>query len=597
VIDKVDFDKLDIETVVQFLIDKSKELDPTHEGINFVLRLTSITPPPDTTTPIPGVPNNVPNVKPATPGAVAPGGGDVTIHREVSITLENVPLSELLTYITQQTNLQFSIEDYAVYLRPSVDEGETLTVRTFLVPPNFFTGPSLIATPAAADEEGAAATVQSVSIDVVQELTAKGITFPAGATATFLRGSSKLVVRNTPDQLDRIAALIENLSKPTPQVQIEAKIAEFNQDAIKGLAFNYQVGFDTINNALGNFTSFGTQTALRTPDYESGTGNGGLAPNSIDGLIQQNSSSDLNFPITGNQVTQNTSNVLEVGAVLDGVGFAAVINAINNLKGTSLISAPSVTTENGLKASIDVVREFPYPSSFERPRLNNNTGLAYSAGTFGPHTTVVDFFGDTFVTPAPVIQLAIPPTPREFVTQDIGASLEVTPTTYPDQRIDLDITKAQVIDFDGFINYGVPITARLNSDVPPRNEPGTVLTAGTINQPVFNLRSVVTNLQVLDGQTAMLGGLMTESTQEINDKVPVLGDLPLIGRLFQSKVSERTKKNLLIFITAKLVRSNGKPEYTRTLNAEPVEEKLPEPDQQIGPGVILPPLPQGAPNS
>jgi general secretion pathway protein D len=511
---------------------------------------------------------------PAAPAVEAPA-----IHREVSITLDNVPLSELLTYITQQTNLSFSIEDYAVYLRPSIDEGEPLTVRTFLIPPNFFTGPSLTVT-ASTTNDPSATTIQSISINVVDELTAKGITFPAGATATFLRGSSKLVVRDTSDQLDRIATLIENLSKPTPQIQIEAKIAEFNQDAIKGLSFNYQIGFDAINSALGNFTSFGTSTALRTPAYESGVGNGGLAPDSINGLIQENASSSVNFPITGTAVAPNTTNEIEIGAILDGVGLAAVIDAINNLKGTSLISAPSVTTQNGLKANIDIVREFPYPSSFERPRISTNFGLAYSSGTE---------FGE--------LQLAIPPTPREFVTQPLGVSLEVTPTTYPDQRIDLDITKAQVVDFDGFINYGVPITARLNPDSPPRNEPGTVITAGTINQPVFNLRSVVTNLQVLDGQTAMLGGLMTENTQEINDKVPVLGDLPLVGRLFQSKVSERTKKNLLIFITAKLIRSNGKPQYVRTLNAEPVEEKLPEPDQQIGPGVILPPLPQGAPNS
>jgi general secretion pathway protein D len=111
------------------------------------------------------------------------------------------------------------------------------------------------------------------------------------------------------------------------------------------------------------------------------------------------------------------------------------------------------------------------------------------------------------------------------------------------------------------------------------------------------LRSIVTNLQVLDGQTAILGGLLREDTQEINDKVPVLGDIPLLGRLFQSKVSERTKRNLLMFITAKLIRSNGKPQYVKTLNAEPEEEALPEPDQQVGPGVTLPLLPEGTPNS
>ena len=184
------------------------------------------------------------------------------------------------------------------------------------------------------------------------------------------------------------------------------------------------------------------------------------------------------------------------------------------------------------------------------------------------------------------------------MTQDVGVSLEVKPTTYPDQRIDLDITKAQVLDFDGFIDYGVPIVTRLSDDASdPATAEGNDPHPGTINQPVFNLRSMVTNLQVLDGQTAVLGGLIREDTQEINERCLSSVIFRWSGRLFQSKVSERTKKNLIIFITARLIRSNGKPQYVKTLDAEPEEEALPEPDQQIGPGVTLPPLPEGTPNS
>jgi general secretion pathway protein D len=574
VIDKVNFEKLDIAAVIQFLQEKSKELDPDHEGINFVLRLNS-----DTT---------VPTDNTGTAATTPPAGGDAStdnsvphpIHREVSITLTDVPLSEILGYIIQQTNLQYTVEDYAVYLRPSIDEGETLSVRTFLVPPNFFEGSNLKVTLTAPTDE-TPSTVEAISVNAQQSLTDKGIRFPAGASAVFLPGSSKLVVRDTPEQLDLVANLIEQLSKETPQVNIEAKIAEFNEDAIKGLSFNYLVGQGEIS---PTGSPIGAISALRTPDYASATGNGGLTPNSINSLIQQNSTSSLFYPLqqsSGVVVAPNTANQLTIGAIIDGKGMAAIIQAIDNLQGVSLLSAPSVTTQNGLKANIDVVREFPYPTSFDKPKLSNSSSLAYSSG----------FSANEALT------LAIPPTPREFVTEDIGVGLEVTPTTYPDQRIDLNITKAQVIDFDGFINYGVPIVARLSQDSPPADEQATILTDGIINQPVFNLRSIQTNLQVLDGQTAVLGGLMNENTQEINDKVPVLGDIPFFGRLFQSKVTERTKKNLLFFITARLIRSNGKPQYVKTLEAEPEEEALPEPDQQIGPGVSLPPLPEGTPNS
>ena len=575
VVDKVNFDKLDISTVIQFLTQKSKELDPDKQGINFVLRLNSdvVQPPAGGTEAPSALPTFSAPAPAATPGGAAPAEVP-QIHREVSITLENVPLINILDYIVQQTNLQYSVEDYAVYLRPSVDEGETLTVRTFLAPPTLFKGSSLRVT-AAATGSNNPTTIENVTSNVQQELANRGIRFPAGATATFLPGSSKLVVRNTPEQLDLIANLIEQLSKEQPQVEIEAKIAEFTQDAIKGLTFNYQLGVPAA------VSSPQISTSLRDSTYTtSGNPTAGLTANSIDSLIQSNQANNSGlapstYPITGVDVGPNIPSTLTVGALLDRQGFAMVMNAINNLKGVSLVSAPSVTTQSGLKASIDIVREFPYPSSFEKPQLSTSS-IAYS-------------------TPAAAqtepLTLAIPPTPREFVTQDIGVSLEVKPTTYPDQRIDLDITKAEVVDFDGFIDYGEPIVEKTAEANPPQ-----VLTPGTINQPVFNIRSIVTRLQVLDGQTAVLGGLTREDTQEVNDKIPVLGDLPLLGRLFQSKVSERTKKSLLIFVTARLIRSNGKPQYIKTLNAEPEEESLPAPEP-IGPGITLPPLSEGEPNS
>jgi general secretion pathway protein D len=602
IIDKINFDKLDVASVVQFLTEKSKDLDPDHVGINFVLNLNTEATPASSAAGAPGAPTAPAGAAPAAGAAADNGTGTAPppgpIHRLVSIQLENVPLSDVLGYIIQQTNLQYSVDDYAVYLRPSIDEGQTLSVRTFLAPPNFFQSSGGLQINAGATPDQAV-TVQGVSTDVKQELQNRGIHFPPGATAVFLPGSSKLVVRDTPEQLDLISNLIEQLSKETPQVQVEAKIAEFTETALNSLSFNYIAGFHNILDGQSATGGFLAQTQLRDANSTgSGITTGGLEPDSIDNLIQANTSSNAglaptSFASTGLTIQPNTPNIFTVGAVIDGIGFAAVINAIKNNTGVDLISAPTVTTQNGLTANIDIVREFPYPTSFEKPQLSN-TEVAYSSGKFGP-TVTGSFIGGVFViqsNPAPPLELAIPPTPREFVTQDIGVSLEVKPTTYPDQRIDLDITKAQVVDFDGFIDYGSPILTKLAFE-----DPVSVLTPGTINQPVFNIRSMVTRLQILDGQTAVLGGLLREDTQEIHDKVPVLGDLPLVGRLFQSKVSNRIKKNLLIFVTARLIKSNGKPEYVNTLEAEPdIEEKLPEPES-VGPGVSLPPLSPEEPNS
>jgi general secretion pathway protein D len=84
---------------------------------------------------------------------------------------------------------------------------------------------------------------------------------------------------------------------------------------------------------------------------------------------------------------------------------------------------------------------------------------------------------------------------------------------------------------------------------------------------------VTTNVSVWDGQTVVLGGLMREDVQKTEDKVPIIGDIPLVGRLFRTNVDQHIKRNLIIFVTARLVTPGGLP-----LNpAEEEEEGLQPP--------------------
>jgi general secretion pathway protein D len=98
--------------------------------------------------------------------------------------------------------------------------------------------------------------------------------------------------------------------------------------------------------------------------------------------------------------------------------------------------------------------------------------------------------------------------------------------------------------------------------------------------PVFTVQQVITTVNVWDGQTVVLGGLITSTTQEEKDKVPVIGDLPLIGRLFQSQTKTSVKKNLMVFVTATIVDPAG--------NRVHSEDELPFAQSTI------PPQPPGA---
>ena len=77
--------------------------------------------------------------------------------------------------------------------------------------------------------------------------------------------------------------------------------------------------------------------------------------------------------------------------------------------------------------------------------------------------------------------------------------------------------------------------------------------------PVFSVREIETEVTIYDGATVVLGGLARDEIKKIEDKVPILGDIPLIGRLFRSKGESRQKRNLLIFVTANLISPGGSP--------------------------------------
>jgi general secretion pathway protein D len=89
----------------------------------------------------------------------------------------------------------------------------------------------------------------------------------------------------------------------------------------------------------------------------------------------------------------------------------------------------------------------------------------------------------------------------------------------------------------------------------------SVTTSGVVTVPTvlphFTVREVVTTVNIWDNQTVMLGGLISSTINNTKDKVPFLGDLPVVGRLFQSQSKVTQKKNLMIFVTATIIDPAG----------------------------------------
>jgi len=135
------------------------------------------------------------------------------------------------------------------------------------------------------------------------------------------------------------------------------------------------------------------------------------------------------------------------------------------------------------------------------------------------------------------------------VTQqvEVGPVLDVVPYVLADgYTINLTLIPS-FTEFNGYDNPpNIPnVTSGLNVVQLP-----TVL-------PDFTVRQVITTVNIWDNQTVVIGGLISSSVSNTRDKVPVLGDIPLMGRLFQSQSKDTTKKNLMIFVTATIVDPAG----------------------------------------
>lgn len=175
----------------------------------------------------------------------------------------------------------------------------------------------------------------------------------------------------------------------------------------------------------------------------------------------------------------------------DGESFAAILNLVSQDANSNILSTPSVMTMDNEISSIIVGQEIPV-----------TTGETLSANNSNPF--------------------------RSVNRQEIGVKLEVKPQ----------------------INEGNAVKMEINQEVSSVFGPIT----STSTDLITNKRQIQTTVMVETGETIVLGGLIDDDVQESEKKVPVLGNIPLVGRLFKSTSTSRTKRNLIVFLRPTIVR-------------------------------------------
>ncbi len=520
---KVEFNGTTLEEVVEYLGYQSRALDPfeaepSKKGVNIVLAL----PPEDS-------------------------------QRKVNLNLRNVSLDDILYSVGQIANVRHRVEGYAVRIVPASDVDQGLLIRTYTVPPNFISSSALPGDGGVDSTDPFAPGGDGVGLGgpsrIVKKLSAQefleqsGIIFPPGSMAHYVPAGSQVVMRNTLSNHQLLEGMIDSSkSSGAKQIRVTVKMIEANHTRFEELGFDWLLGAFNVPGNSRVFGGGGTQgwTASQPQQGQVGSdfpfmdptgqipigrnpitsgnrsGLDAISSNAIDALLQDE-----------RLVTSRKSpGVFALAGVFTDPQFQLVIRALNRAKGVDILNAPSVVTRSGQRAKVEVIREFTYPTEFEPPEIPTNFG-----GNGGGAQAIP-------ITPA---------TPTAFETTNLGSTMEVEPTLNPD-NITVDVQLApQFRDFEGFVDYGSPILIN-GSELPNQ-----------IIQPVFRTNRVTTGVSVYDGHTIVIGGVKAQVRQDINDKTPILGDLPLIGRLFRSKVSVTRNKAVVIFVTVHVLDAGGQP--------------------------------------
>jgi general secretion pathway protein D len=354
--------------------------------------------------------------------------------------------------------------------------------------------------------------------------------------------TNALIITAPPKIMKSLMGVIDKLDIRRAQVQVEAIIVEVDVNKSSNLGVQWLLfgqGNSTVPAGVVNLPGTGTSIV-------------DLAA-AVLGVTQGTTTTGVTgVPgVTGTGTSTISSSTVGTGATVavgrvakNGVSFAALIQALRSDGSSNIISTPSLITMNNEEAEVKVTQEIPLiTGSF------SNTTQAVG-GTTSPFQTIQ--------------------------REEVGTILKVTP----------------------HINEGNSVQLKIEQE---DSSPGAKLTDSA--DISTNKRSIKTTVLIEDGGIIVLGGLMSDTVTESEDRVPGLGAIPIIGNLFKSRSGSRQKKNLVVFIRPRIMRdadateSTGEAAYNemrrsqQTLNGGHITllpgEKQPA-VPSIPPGIALP---------
>jgi len=508
IIPQVNFSGMELTSVIETLSELSVEYDSEKVGINIVPLFN---------------PNDA--------------------NPRVNISLRNLNLDRVLQFVTQQVNFAYDVGADAVTISPDGASSDVNTVTEFFPISRAtvirLTGFRDVSTSSSDNDPfssgGGAASSGPTADETRQQLQnffqSAGVNFGDDLPGVSLAYDDvRLIVTQTRRNLERMRAILRNYNE-VQQVEIEAKFLEVSQNDLEEIGFDWTAS-DNFNGGTYD-RQFSTQGRNLNETFSTGSDSSNINIQSNGVMLDPISNSAPSLNSTIDLAASAANLVTSLGWSVNGSNVDFALRALSRKTGTDLMSAPKVTVLSGKQASISVGQAFLYPTEYGEIK-SEVAPPSNGGGDAGGSSSISIVAG----------------TPETFTTENIGVEMTVTPTVQSDDTINLRL-QPKVTEFEGFVEYGGPSVA-ISGD--------TVVTVPAgFYQPIFSVRKIETEVTVFDGATLVMGGLTRDEVKTVSDKVPFLGDIPGLGRLFRSDGETRQKRNLLIFVTANLVSPGGSP--------------------------------------
>lgn len=482
------------------------------------------------------------------------GASDSAVHqdvmsRRVTLTLTDITVADLLNHIDRQLGIGHYISPLGIEFVLSGRDYGPMVERVYTVPPHFF---DVRDEGEDEDEEdndfSSAPTVRVKRVNPVVALKEMGVAFPEGATARYESASRTLTVRNTLFNQKEIEELISMPLTTEKAVVLNVIAMEVNENDLEELGFEWI--FDASLNPSKAILAGGATPVGNMPILDAGikstglsateslrSGNLVLRADNLETLVSTGSAAALS---AANISQRKAPGVFSFRGIWNNVDVAMIMRGASQKKGTDVLANPRIVFTPGRDEQVVYanVKELIYPETYSAPQIPSGADSMKVVAPAHP---------DSFV--------------RFGVNEDsvggIGTVLQIHEATVaPDgQHVTLALTITQN-EFEGFVNWGSPIYAAvLNPDGSQLMSP---ISNNPILQPIFKRRMENTKLTVGAGTVVVLGGLKEARSVRYEDKLPVLGDLPMVGRLFRSEGSEKIRKAFMVFVKADVVDPTGK---------------------------------------